>query len=62
MSNFQDHPLDESTSVQPQHFDADGYKVGQAHREMTVEHETPPPAAPLGQFPDEEYVEPPSGA
>jgi len=40
MSNVQDHPIDESTDVQPQHFDADGYKVGQEHREMTVEHET----------------------
>lgn len=54
MSNFQDHPIDESTSVQPQHFDADGYQIGQPHRELLVEHETPPPAAPLGQFPDEE--------
>ncbi|AYF98050.1 hypothetical protein D7I47_07150 [Protaetiibacter intestinalis] len=28
---MQDHPLDESTGVHPQHFDADGYVVGQPH-------------------------------
>ena len=29
--NIQDHPLDESTGIQPQHFDADGYVVGAPH-------------------------------
>ncbi len=40
MSNVQDHPIDESTGVQPQHFDPEGYVVGHPHRELTVEHET----------------------
>lgn len=51
--NIQDHSLDESTSVQPQHFDDEGYVVGHVHHELTVEHETPPPTAPLGQFQEE---------
>jgi len=50
MSNIQDHSLDESTGVQPQHFDPEGYVEGHPHREMTVEHETPPPSIPMGQF------------
>jgi hypothetical protein len=57
MSNIQDHPIDESTAAQPQHFDAEGYVVGHPHHEMLVEHETPGPVAPIGQF----HEEPPAG-
>jgi hypothetical protein len=49
-NRIQDHPLDESTSAKPQHFDGEGYVIGHVHHELLVEHETPPPAAPLGQF------------
>jgi len=58
MSNVQDHPIDESTGVQPQHFDPEGYVLGHPHREMTVEHETPPPAVPMGQFHEPVEVDP----
>jgi|GEM_PF-2215697 len=33
---LQDHPLDESTGVNPQHFDADGYVVGQPHHDTVA--------------------------
>lgn len=31
--NIQDHSLDESTDVHPQHFDEEGYVVGHPHHE-----------------------------
>ena len=52
-NRIQDHPLDESTSAEPQRFDADGYVIGHVHHEILVTHETPPPSAPLGQFQEE---------
>ena len=66
MSDTQDHPVDESTSAQPQQFDADGNLIGP--RREVVEpgaaaprpdspdafEESDEPASPDGQFHDQE--------
>lgn len=66
MSDIQDAPLDESTSAQPQHFDADGNLIG-PRREVVEPGTLAPqadspdafdewdePASPDGQFHDQE--------
>lgn len=52
-NRIQDHSIDESTSVRPQHFDDEGYVIGHVHHEVLIEHETPPPGVPRGQFQEE---------
>lgn len=39
---FQDHPLDESTGVTPQHFDAEGYVVGKPHHTTVANEDLTP--------------------
>lgn len=66
MSDTQNHPLDESTSAQPQHFDADG-NLTEPRREVVEPgtgspqpdspdafDESDEPASPDGQFHDQE--------
>lgn len=47
---IQDHPLDESTGVHPQHFDDEGYVVGHPHH-TTVSSDQ---LTPEGTLVDEE--------
>lgn len=39
---IQDHPLDESTGGTPQHFDADGYVIGQPHHDAVANEDLTP--------------------
>lgn len=57
--NIQDHPLDESTGIQPQHFDADGYVVGHPHHDTVASDELGPDG--LLSQPDEIVTVPEAG-
>jgi len=67
---IQDHALDESTDVHPQHFDADGYVLGHPHHEAVANEDLTPegtlvsetdaaaaPAAPAPPPASEEHLE-----
>jgi len=46
---IQDHPLDESTEVTPQHFDDDGYVVGHRHHEHVTGDDIGPDGRLIGE-------------
>lgn len=48
---FQDHPIDESTGVTPQHFDADGYVVGQPHHDTVANEDLTPEGTLVSESP-----------
>lgn len=51
---FQDRPIDESTGVNPQHFDADGYRVGQPHHDAIANEDLTPEGTLISDAPGAE--------
>jgi hypothetical protein len=48
---IQDHPFDESTGGNPQHFDADGYVVGQPHHDAVANEDLTPEGTLIAEAP-----------
>ncbi|HLU63549.1 MAG TPA: hypothetical protein VKY66_03370 [Protaetiibacter sp.] len=48
---IQDHPLDESTGVNPQRFDADGYVVGRPHHDAVANEDLTPEGTLVSESP-----------
>jgi hypothetical protein len=48
---IQDHPLDESTGVTPQHFDAEGYVAGHPHHAAVANEDLTPEGTLISETP-----------
>lgn len=48
---FQDRPIDESTGANPQHFDADGYRVGHPHHDAVANEDLTPEGTLISESP-----------